>query len=130
MFIQFPTMKRNFHRFHEILFIDNSIKHKTPGLSFQTPGEAPHKGTGDPNEMNLILLSGINNEGRNVLFGFAILKVVDYKSLKWALKQFVEFSTHPKVGKVYPTTIISQFDPHLNDAIEKVFTPHSTMLVC
>ena len=55
---------------------------------------------------------------------------MDYKSLKWALRQFIEFSIHPKVGKVYPTTIISQFDPHLSDAIEKVFSDNSTMLIC
>ena len=125
-------MKKNFHRFHEILFIDNSIKHKTPGMSFQTSQAATvnNANSSETDEMNLVLLSGINNEGRNVLFGFAIIKQMDYKSLKWALRQFIEFSIHPKVGKVYPTTIISQFDPHLSDAIEKVFSDNSTMLIC
>lgn len=100
MFIQFGSMKRNYHRFHEILFIDNSIKHKT-----NTP---------EGNDTNLILLSGINNEGKNVLFGFAIIRdTSDAKSYKWALKQFIEFSQHPKVGKVYPTTIIMPYDEPL-----------------
>jgi hypothetical protein len=124
-------MKKNFHRFHEILFIDNSIKHKTPGMCFQSPEDAKTVPLGhSPDEMNLILLSGINNEGKNVLFGFAITRLMDYKSLKWVLRQFIEFSVHHKIGKVYPTTIITQFDPNLNDAVEKVFTGNSTWLLC
>lgn len=104
IFIQFGSMKRNYQRFHEILFIDNTIKHKTPNVTYDASGKAVSE------ETNLILLSGINNEGKNVLFGFAILKDANYKSYKWAMKQFIEFSVHPKVGKVYPTTIIMPFD--------------------
>jgi hypothetical protein len=46
---------------------------------------------------------------------------MDYSSLKWVLKQFIEFSAHPTQGKVYPATVITQFDPNLNDAVDKVF---------
>jgi hypothetical protein len=76
------------------------------------------------------LLSGINNEGKNVLFGFGLVKTLDYKNLKWILKQFVDFNKHPVHGKIYPATVISQFEPSLNDAVHKVLSDHSTSLFC
>lgn len=51
------------------MYIDASIKHKSPmGI-----------------EMNLIIFSGINNEGKNVLFAFGMLKEVDKESFQWIL---------------------------------------------
>jgi len=46
-------------------------------------------------EFTLVLLSGINNEGKNVLFGFGLVKNADFNSLRWVLKRFLEFSKHP-----------------------------------
>ncbi len=105
LFIQFAGMKKSYHRFHEILFIDNQIKHATAA---QATANAQLTGPNQkPDEFKLILLSGINNEGKNVLFGFGLIKTLDYKNLKWILKQFVEFSKHPVHGKIYPATVIS-----------------------
>ena len=72
-------------------------------------------------EMHLILLSGINNEGKNVLFGFGLVRVADFRSIRWVFKRFIEFSKHPQRGKIFPTTIISPFDPILNEAIDRKF---------
>jgi hypothetical protein len=125
LFIQFAPMKKNYHRFHEILFIDNSISHQTAAMAT----ESAHSNK-NPEYLHLILLSGVNNEGKNVLFGFALTRYLEVKSYKWILKQFVEFSKHKAHGKVYPATIITKFDTTLNEAVQKVFGEHSTTLIC
>jgi hypothetical protein len=40
----------------------------------------------NPDYLHLILLSGVNNEGKNVLFGFALTRYLEVKSYKWILK--------------------------------------------
>lgn len=37
-------------------------------------------------EMTLIIFSGINNEGKNVLFGYGMVKEPDKDSYNWILK--------------------------------------------
>jgi hypothetical protein len=64
-------MKSNFERFNEIMYVDCSLKHKQGANAI---------------EMTLVLLSGINNEGKNVLFGFGLLKEPDKDSYKWLMK--------------------------------------------
>ena len=84
----------------------------------------------NPEYLHLILLSGVNNEGKNVLFGFALTRYLNVKSYKWILKQFVEFSRHKTHGKLYPATLITKCDTTLNEAVQKVFGEHSNTLIC
>jgi hypothetical protein len=70
-------MKKNYHRFHEILFIDNQIKHKMQQTESKLAAPATAKelqAQQQPEDIQLVLLSGINNEGKNVLFGFALCR--------------------------------------------------------
>lgn len=73
-------------------------------------------------ELNLVLLSGINNEGKNVLFGFGLVKIADQRSIRWVLKRFIEYSWHEQRGKVYPHTVICPYEPNLNEAVDKTLS--------
>jgi hypothetical protein len=48
--------------------------------------ENAHNNKNNPEYLHLILLSGVNNEGKNVLFGFALTRYLEVKSYKWILK--------------------------------------------
>jgi hypothetical protein len=85
MIIQFDQMKKNYLKYNELLFVDATLKHKSPaGLEF-----------------TLMLLSGVNNEGKNVLFAVALLREAEVESFKWVFKCFMEFSLNKK-ERIYP----------------------------
>jgi hypothetical protein len=83
----------------------------------------------------LIIISGINCDGRSVIFGFGFFKEVSIDNYKWYFNKFTEYMTEAagetgdlgdrKTGQVRETLsnarLISVYDMNLANAIEQTF---------
>jgi hypothetical protein len=45
----------------------------------------------DENELTMVLISGINSDGRSILFGWGFLKDPCIDSYSWFLDKFIQF---------------------------------------
>ena len=133
-------MKENFLRYPDLIFIDTTMKHKIPiqnngnydgyGAEKQNPLHAK-----DPSELNLVILSGINNDGRSVIFGFGFVKEITIDNFKWVFNKFSEYMSEAngdtgdlgdkKTGLIHQTLsnarVISAYDMNLANALELTF---------
>lgn len=64
----------------------------------------------------LTVFSGVNNEGKNVVMGFALVKRETIETYNWLLSNLVNFNSG-----VEPKVILTDFDPSMCGAIERTF---------
>ena len=74
--------------------------------------------------MALTTFTGINNEGRNIILGYALLKRESMESYQWLLKTFTQLN-----DGIEPSVILTDYDASMCGAIEKVYT-ETTHLLC
>jgi len=103
--VQTPKMHRNYRLYHDVVFMDATYKT-------------------NKNNMALTVFSGVNNEGRNVVLGYALVKRETLETYEWLLKTLVHMN-----GGVEPGVILTDFDPSMSGAIERVLKG-STHLLC
>jgi len=107
--VQTPQMKRNYELYHDTVFMD---------ATYAT----------NPYRMALVVLSGINNEGKNCILGYALLKRETLESYTWLLTHISRFN-HPGEPGGGPNVLLTDFDPSMAGAIERVL-PRTTHLLC
>ena len=82
LFFQLPQMHANYKRFSELLFIDFSIRQKNKATdmseahyftNFVFMKEHKAGGSEEDEYLHIIILSGLNSEGQNCIFGVAVL---------------------------------------------------------
>ena len=78
----------------------------------------------NPYRMPLVVLSGVNNEGRNCIMGYALVQRETLETYSWVLQNLVACNNNRE-----PTVILTDFDPSMAGAIERVL-PSSTHLLC
>lgn len=78
----------------------------------------------NPYRMPLVVLSGVNNEGKNCIMGYALIRRETLETYAWVLQSFVAFNN----GNA-PKVILTDFDPSMAGAIERVM-PQTTHLLC
>jgi len=66
LLVQTPQMRRNYDLYHDTVFMD---------ATYAT----------NPYRMALVVLSGVNNEGKNVILGYGMLKRETMESYIWLL---------------------------------------------
>ena len=72
----------------------------------------------------LTVFSGVNNEGKNVVLGFALLKRETMDAYKWLLANLVRVNQG-----LEPKVMLTDFDPSMCGAIEKTLK-QTTHLLC
>jgi transposase-like protein len=87
-------MRRNYAIYHDVVFMDATYKTNTHGLA-------------------LTVFSGVNNEGKNVVLGFALVKRETLETYNWLLSNLKNFN----IG-IEPRVILTDFDPSMCGAIE------------
>lgn len=97
-------MKRNYELYCDTVFMD---------ATYAT----------NPYRMALVVLSGVNNEGKNCILGYALLKRETLESYSWLLTHLLGFKNDP------PKVLLTDFDPSMAGAIERVL-PKTTHLLC
>jgi len=134
LYFQLPNMHANFQAFPELVFIDTSVKQKCRGLEDFDDGA----------ELFLVVISGLNNEGQNIIFGCGILKELTREALCWLLDNFRKSNcssfehaialerdiTTLEDEIVDPEVIISDCSEPVNTAVEVVFTHKTSHLYC
>jgi len=75
-------------------------------------------------DMALTLISGVSNEGRNIVLCVAFLARETAENYTWLLQNYVEFMEGQEPG-----TLITDFDSSMCNAIERVFKK-TTHLLC
>lgn len=97
-------MKKLYSSFNDVLLIDStyrSNKYKLP----------------------LLILAGINEEGRTFIFGFGVVQSEEYLNVKWVLNKLFSFlGANPKI-------ICSDSCPTLGKVIAELL-PQATHLLC
>jgi transposase-like protein len=63
--------------------------------------------------MALTVFSGVNNEGKNVVLGFALVKRETLETYKWLLRNLLHFNYNNEPG-----VMLTDFDPSMSGAIE------------
>ncbi|CDW84932.1 UNKNOWN [Stylonychia lemnae] len=96
MMIQTSIMRRNYRLYHDVMFMDATYKTNFHSLA-------------------LTVFSGVNNEGKNVVLGFALVKRETMDTYKWLLKNLKRFN-----DDIEPGTLLTDFDPSMCGAIEGV----------
>ena len=104
VFIQTPQMVRNYALYHDVVFMD---------ATYST----------NVHSMPLVVLSGVNNEGKNTVLGFGFLTNETMESYQWLLEQLVY------VTKRAPRVLLTDFDASMAGAIERSL-PETTHLLC
>lgn len=98
-------MRRNYRLYHDVMFMDATYK-----TNFH--------------QLALTVFSGVNNEGKNIVLGFALVKRETMETYKWLLKNLVRFN-----DDVEPGVILTDFDASMCGAIEKTMK-NTTHLLC
>lgn len=98
-------MRRNYRLYHDVVFMDATYKTNFHSLA-------------------LTVFSGVNNEGKNVVLGFALVKRETMETYKWLLRNLLRFNED-----LEPGTILTDFDPSMCGAIEKTLK-NTTHLLC
>lgn len=70
------------------------------------------------------MISGINNEGKNIVLGFALVKRETMETYKWIISNLLRFN-----DGVEPRVILTDFDASMCGAIEESFN-QTTHLLC
>ncbi|CAI2386819.1 unnamed protein product [Moneuplotes crassus] len=102
--IQTPQMHRLYERYSDVIFMDGTYmtnKYKMP----------------------LVIFSSINNEGKNVIVGFAIVERETKETYQWLLQSMKVMNE----GKE-PGVILTDFDAAMCHGIEKVFEKSEHLL--
>ena len=93
-------MKINYRRFPELLFVDFSIRQKNKETTEQgdthyfsnfvfMPEYQKDKSASDDDEyLHLIVMSGLDAEGCNIVFAAAIVQKLTYETICWTLFHF------------------------------------------
>eukprot|EP00347_Sterkiella_histriomuscorum_P023960 403332789 len=105
MIIQTSLMRHNYRLYHDVVFMDATYKTNFHSLA-------------------LTVFSGVNNEGKNVVLGFALVKRETLETYKWLLENLLRFN-----DGIEPTTILTDFDASMCGAIERAFK-NSVHLLC
>ena len=66
--------------------------------------------------MPLTVISSVNNEGKNVILGYALVERETNETYKWLMAKLIELS-----DGVEPAVIHTDFDPAMCHGIEKTF---------
>lgn len=98
-------MRHNYKLYHDVVFMDATYKTNFHSLA-------------------LTVFSGVNNEGKNIIFGFALVKRETLETYKWLLENLVRFN-----DGIEPKTVLTDFDPSMCGAIERVMN-NTTHLLC
>ena len=72
------------------------------------------KGNSEDEHLHLIIMSGINSEGLNVIFAVAIVQEISYETFCWVLFQFKQanashFNYQIEEDESEPETIVTTF---------------------
>jgi hypothetical protein len=99
--------------------------------------------TEEENFLHLVVLSGVNNEGQNVMFGCGILNELTAESLTWLLDNFRQSNMQAGEHAVFlgrgmaeaeyildPDLVLSDCSEAINTAVEVVFSHRTTHLYC
>ena len=106
-----------------------------------------YKGDGEDEYLHLIVMSGINDEGQNIIFAVAVVQQITYETFCWLLFQFkqanmtkepiIQSSTAPNdqcqeddVHFTEPETILSTFQQGISQAISIIFSYRVTHIYC
>src|SRR5688500_6784042 len=98
-------MRRNYSIYHDVVFMDATYKTNQHSLA-------------------LTVFSGVNNEGKNIVLGFSLVKRETMETYKWLLSNLLNFNHN-----IEPKVILTDFDPSMCGAIEKTFK-NTTHLLC
>lgn len=90
-------MRHNYRLYHDVVLMDATYKTNFHSLA-------------------LTVFSGVNNEGKNVVLGFAIVKRETLETYKWLLENLKRFN-----DGIEPKIVLTDFDPSMCGAIERVF---------
>lgn len=103
--IQTGKMRRNYELYSDTVFMD---------ATYAT----------NPYRMPLVVFSGVNNEGKNCVMGYALVKRETLETYVWLLQHLLNFNdgNGPKV-------LLTDFDPSMAGAIERAL-PKTTHLLC
>lgn len=103
--VQTATMRRNYELYKDTMFMD---------ATYST----------NPYRMPLVVFSGVNNEGKNCILGYAIVKRETMETYTWLLQHLVNFN-----DGVAPKVLLTDFDPSMAGAIERAM-PQTLHLLC
>ena len=98
-------MRHNYWLYSDVVFMDATYKTNFHSLA-------------------LTVFSGVNNEGKNVVLGFALLKRETMDAYKWLLANLVRVNQG-----LEPKVMLTDFDPSMCGAIEKTLK-QTTHLLC
>lgn len=87
LIVQTPQMHRLYEKYHDVVFMDATYK------------------TNKYN-MPLTVISSVNNEGKNVVLGFAIVEHETSETYEWLMNKLKEIN-----DGVEPGVIHTDFDP-------------------
>lgn len=90
-------MHLNYQRYSDVVLIDSTMSTNKHGLA-------------------MVVISGVDHEDRNILFGFGFLRNEDIDSYQWVFQHFLNFHK----GKE-PGVLLSDFDGSITTASETVF---------
>ena len=99
------SMRRLYNQFKDVVFMDATYK-------------------SNKHNMPLTVISGVDNEGRNIVLAYALMKVEWSETYKWLMQTFLKFVNYEEPG-----VILTDFDPSMWYGIERTFE-HTTHLLC
>ncbi len=97
-------MQSYYQKYHDVVFMDATYNTNKQNLA-------------------LAILSGINNEGKNIILAVAFLSRESAENYSWLLSNLVDMN-----GGTEPTTIMTDFDSSMCAAIESTFSKTTHML--
>lgn len=83
------SMRRLYDQYHDVVFMDATYKT-------------------NKHEMPLTVITGIDNEGRNTVLAYALVKKEDGDTYKWLMETFIKF-----VDEKEPGIMLTDFDPSM-----------------
>ena len=105
LIVQTPQMHRLYEKYHDVMFMDATYK---------------------TNKFNMALtvFSSVNNEGKNIILGFALVDHETSETYEWLMKKLREINDN-----IEPGVIHTDFDPAMWYGIERSFE-NSEHLLC
>lgn len=108
------------------MFIDSSLKQKRRSEGGEEDEE---------DYLHLVVLSGVDNEGANILFGCGILKELTTEAFCWLLANFRQSNYTYTASGVYvsaddPEVVVTSCSEAVNTAVEIVFSHKTCHLYC
>jgi hypothetical protein len=88
-------MKENYKKYPDLIFMDTNLKHKIPlstNNSYNGYGSHNTKvAQENESELTMILISGINSDGKSVLFAWGFCKDQIVDSYTWFFNKFITY---------------------------------------